>query len=113
MFALDWGCFSLNTALCWERILGVPAKLRTLTSSVLVLFGLGSLVVRDAPHHAWLVASHLGFGCRVGLERLSGFNDIFLGLYDLFLGFGRGFGCRGLLVGWFHSPLGFLFISIL
>ncbi|TNN38256.1 hypothetical protein EYF80_051579 [Liparis tanakae] len=41
----------------------VPAN--SLTSSVLILRGLGSLVVCDAPHHAGLVASPLGSGCRV------------------------------------------------
>lgn len=81
---------------------------------MLILVGLGSLVVCDAPHHTRLVSNHLGFGCRVRLDRLPRFNDLFLGLYDLFFGrFGWGFGYRGLFVGYFYSFLGFLTISVL
>lgn len=81
---------------------------------MLILVGLGSFVVCDAPHHTGLVASHLGFGCRIRLDWLPRFNDLFLGFYDLFFGwFGWGFGSRGLFVGDFYSLLGFLIISVL
>ena len=81
---------------------------------MLILVGLGSLVVCDASHHAGLVSNHLGFGRRVWLDRLPRFNDLFLGLYDLFFGwFGWGLGSRSLFVGYFYSLLGFLIISVL
>lgn len=104
----------MNTPLCWGSTRSVPAKLKTLTSSVLILVGLSGLVVCDAPHHTGLVANHLGFGRRVGFDQLPRFNDLFLGLYDLFFGLFRwGFGCRVLFVGYFYSLLGFLIISVL
>lgn len=90
----------VHTPILRERIQSIPTKLNTLTSSVLIFISLGSLVVCDAPHHAGLVANHLGFGCRVRLDWLPRFKDLFLGLYDLFFGlFGWGFGSRGLFVG--------------
>lgn len=115
MFALaQRGWLSMNTPLRWESIQSAPAELKTLTSSVLILVGLGSLVVCDAPNHSRLMANHLGFGSRVRLDRLPRFNDLFLGLYGLFFGwFGWGFGSRGLFVGYFYSLLGFLIISVL
>lgn len=83
-------------------------RTETLTSSVLILVSFGGLVVRDAPHHARLVADHLGFDCRIRLYQLPMFNDLFLGLDNLFFGrFGRGFNSRALFVGCFYSLLGF------
>lgn len=103
----------MNT-LCWESAQGVTAELKTLTSSVLILVSLGSLVVCDTPHHARLVANHLGFGRRVRLDRFCRLDDFFLGLYDLFFGrFGWCFGCGALFVGYFYSLLGSLIISVL
>lgn len=115
MFALaQRGWVSMNTPLSWESIQSVLVKLKPLTFSVLILLGLESLVVCDAPHHARLVANHLGFGCRFRLDRLPRFDDLFLGLYNLFFGwFGWGFCSRGLFVGYFYSLLSCLIISVL
>lgn len=75
---------------------------------MLILVSFGGLVVGDAPHHARLVADHLGFDCRIRLHQLPMFNDLFLGLDNLFFGgFGRGFNSRALFVGCFYSLLGF------
>lgn len=113
MFSLaQAGWLSMNTSLCWESIQSVPAKQKALTFSVIIA-GLGSLVICDAPHHTRLMASHLGFGCGVRLDRLPRFNDLFLGLYDLFFGWFQRFGCRGLFVRYFCSHLGFLIIGVL
>lgn len=115
MFALaQSGWASLNTPLDWESLKSVPIRQKPLTFSVLVLISLGSLVVSDAPHHARLMANHLGFGCRVRLDWLPRPNDLFLGLDYLFFGwFKWGFGSRGLFVGHFYSLLRFLIISVL
>lgn len=95
---------STNTPLHSERV----QRTKTLTSSVLVLVSFGGLVVRDAPHHARLVADHLGFDCRIRLYQFPVFNDLFLGLDNLFFGrFGRRFNSRALFVGYFYSLLGF------
>lgn len=79
----------------------------------LISVSLGSFVVGDAPHHPSLVPGHLGLGCGVRLGRLPRLDDFFLGLYDLFLGLFRGFGCRGLFVGCFYGLLAFLIIGVL
>ena len=80
----------------------------------MLITGLGSLVVCDAPHHPRLVSNHLCFDCRVRLDWLPRFDDLFLGLYDLFFGwFRRGFGCRVLFVRYFYGNLGFLIINVL
>lgn len=57
-----------------------------LTFSLLVFISLGGLVVRDSSHYSRLVCHHLGFGRRARLDHLSGFDDFFLGLYNLFFG---------------------------
>lgn len=115
MFALaESGWASLNTPLSWESVQSVLVKQKPLTFSALVLISLGSLVVCDAPHHARLMANHLGFGSRVRLDLLPRLNDLFLGLDNLFFGwFEWGFGSRGLFVGYFYSLLRFLIISVL
>lgn len=115
MFALaQGGCVSVNTPLCWERIQCLLVKPKPLTFFVLVLVGLESLVVRDAPYHAGLVANHLGFDRRFRLDRLPRFNGLFLGFYNLFFWwFGWGFGSGGLFVRYFYSILRSLISSVL